>query len=110
MTEENYTHLENITQRAASDTIKKYRAGVTEHGGSLSRKGILSLIAKEMRAEAIDQTVYTHCLTDGLERIRVIVTERILLQQSLGTVRLATDLIAFHNILKILDGEEQDLK
>lgn len=102
MTEENWQHAEQVQTNATRDILTKYKKGVEEHGGSLPRKGILSLIAKEMRNEAIDQVVYTDCLTEGLIKIRKICVEKATLE--------ASSSCGYNVILKILDGELQDAK
>lgn len=107
MTEENWNHAEKVQQNAIRDILTKYKAGVEEHGGSLPRKGIRSLIAKEMRNEAIDQVVYTDCLTEGLEKIRNLAAARLILEEGDANMK---DIRAFQEIIKILDGELSDIK
>lgn len=70
MTPEQEQHLEEIHIEATQDIDSKYRKGQQEHGGDIWNKGLVSLIAKEIRHEAIDLMVYTHDLTNGLMEIQ----------------------------------------
>src|SRR5882757_9582019 len=57
-------HRELVADRARQDIVVKYIQGQKEHGGELWKKGLLTLLAPQMRAEAIDQVVYTDVVLD----------------------------------------------
>lgn len=102
MEPQNYKHLDRIMIGAEIDIPAKYKKGQQEHGGNLDKKGIASLIAPEIRAEAIDLIVYSDCLTDGLNKIRVLCVAGM----ENGYPSSKHD--ALSNIMKILDGEIQE--
>lgn len=94
---ENWKHLDEIQICAQVDISQKYKKGVEEHGGNLASKG-LEFFAKEMRAEAIDQMVYTHCVDNAITRIKKICEE------------CNETHIGFADILAIINGTDKDIK
>lgn len=101
---EDYKHLDRILVGADIDISAKYKKGQVEHGGYLAKKGIATLIAPEIRAEAVDLIVYTDCLSDGLNKIRAYCAAGLIVEHVNDKQKL------FNAILEILDGTEKDLK
>lgn len=99
MTTQQEEHLRDIKMAASIEIDTKYRKGAIEHahesaGGDLSKRGLLSCISKEIRAEALDLVSYTHCLEEGLIEIRKI-SQRGLKSDSEGYLE---------EIIRVLDG------
>lgn len=103
MEPQNYKHLDRIMVGVEIDIPAKYKKGQEEHGGNLDKKGIATLIAPEIRAEAIDLIVYSDCLTDGLNKIREICNRAI--EYGPNSLSAAG---WHHEIIEILDGEIQE--
>jgi hypothetical protein len=66
VTPEQETHLSHILDRAERELRVKYADGQKEHGGNIWAKGGLM---QQMRAEALDQMVYTDVIEQQLRGI-----------------------------------------
>jgi hypothetical protein len=102
-------HLDRVLTGVEIDLPAKYRKGVLEHGGHIEKKGIATLIAPEIRAEAIDLIVYSDCLSEGLNKIREICVQQIE-DNKVYENEHVNGVSGYQVILRVLDGEIQELK
>lgn len=103
MSPEHCSHILGIKREAWLELYAKYEKGQIEHGGNLWNKGLKSLFAKEIRAEALDLVVYTHEMVRKLDEIQSICEAYISTNKEIG---ITWD--GYNQILTILNGTEQD--
>lgn len=99
-------HIESIRIYFDSDSRAKYEKGQAEHGGELWNKGAL-FFAKEMRAEAVDQVIYTHCLNDTLALILEVAKRQ---SAYVGGYDPQGHKVSWNKIIKLLEGTVKDVK